>query len=201
VRARTLLRAGGLAAAAAGVAAATSSGRGGELDTLAFDGMYRRGGGAMDAVALATTELGSIWASAGAAAVLALFDRRRVAARAFAAAGAAWLLGQAAKRVVLRPRPYVARPDEVRPMILLPRATSWPSSHPMVLLAFVTVAGRELGASRPARAMLSGLAGLVGATRPYLGVHYPSDVIGGLLLGRAVGEMLSDGAVVIDGDH
>jgi len=189
------------AAAAGGVAAATSSGRGGELDTRAFDGMYRRGGRAMDAVALATTELGSIWASAGAAAVLALLDRRRVAARAFVAAGAAWLLGQAAKRVVLRPRPYVARPDAVRPMILPPRATSWPSSHPMVLLAFVTVAGRELEASRAARAMLSGLAGLVGATRSYLGVHYPSDVIGGLLLGRAVGEMLSDGAVVIDGDH
>jgi membrane-associated phospholipid phosphatase len=38
---------------------------------------------------------------------------------------------------------------------------------------------------------LTGLAGAIGASRVALGVHYPADVVGGLLLGRAVGEAWS----------
>jgi membrane-associated phospholipid phosphatase len=53
------------------------------------------------------------------------------------------------------------------------------------------VAGRDLEVSRPGRRLLTGLAGLVGASRIYLGVHYPADVLGGLLLGRAVADVWS----------
>jgi membrane-associated phospholipid phosphatase len=62
-----------------------------------------------------------------------------------------------------------------------------------VLLAFVTVAGRNLGLPRGARRALTGLAGLVAASRVYLGVHYPADVVGGLLLGRTVADLWSAG--------
>jgi membrane-associated phospholipid phosphatase len=57
-----------------------------------------------------------------------------------------------------------------------------------VLVAFLTVAGEELGLSRIELAALNGLAGLVAVSRVYLGVHYPSDIVAGLLLGRAVGQ-------------
>jgi undecaprenyl-diphosphatase len=138
------------------------------------------------------TELGSIWASIGAAGVLAAGGRRRAAARGLAAASAAWLAGQGLKRLFDRPRPYVADPDGVRLLAQPPRATSWPSSHPAVLLAFVTVAGRELRLASPARTALRGLAAAVGISRAYVGVHYPADVVGGLLLGQAVADALSE---------
>ena len=72
-------------------------------------------------------------------------------------------------------------------MIAEPAGTSWPSSHPGVLTAFTRVAARELGArAAPPRAALTGLDLTVATSRVYLGVHYPSDVAGGLLLGRAI---------------
>jgi membrane-associated phospholipid phosphatase len=69
--------------------------------------------------------------------------------------------------------------------------TSWPSAHPATLLAFVTVAARDLELSRGTRRGLAGLAGVVASSRVYLGVHYPADVVGGLLLGRAVADTWS----------
>ena len=171
----------------------TTSGRGRELDDEIFDRLHETRGPFADAAFSGITELGSIWASAGGAAALAILGRRRAATRGLAAAGVAWVLGQGMKKVFLRPRPYSTAPERVRLLIHPPRATSWPSSHPMVLFAFLTAATHELDLPPAGRAALTGLAGAVGISRTYVGVHYLSDVVGGLLLGKAVGEVFSDG--------
>ncbi len=41
------------------------------------------------------------------------------------------------------------------------------------------------------RLPLYGLAGAICLTRPYLGMHYPSDVLGGAALGLAIGRLLA----------
>lgn len=175
-----------LVGAALALAALTTRGRGRSLDVRMF--AWVNGGlhtPVLDAAFRAVTELGSIWASAAAAALLAGRGRRRQAADALAAAGVTWLAGQGLKRAFRRRRPYEAgRP--FRLLIGKPHGTSWPSSHPAVLLTFVLVAGRDLGLTRAGRRRLAWLPGLVGISRVYLGVHYPSDVAGGLLVGRAV---------------
>jgi undecaprenyl-diphosphatase len=177
-------------AGAIAVGVATSGGRGRELDDEAFRELNRDRGPGVDAVATGVTELGSIWASAGAALVLLVAGRRRAAARGFAGAGLTWLAGQGLKRLFLRPRPYMADPGGPRVLIHPPRATSWPSSHPAVLLAFTTAAGRELGVGAPGRLALDALGLVVGASRSYVGVHYPADVVGGVLVGKAVASSL-----------
>ena len=177
-------------AAAVVVGAATAVGRGRRWDDRLYRALNRDGGPVVDAFFKGLTELGSIWASGGAAIALALRGRRREALDAFGAASAMWLVGQGAKRVFGRPRPYEAGGD-MRLLIARPRGSSWPSSHPAVLLAFVTVAVRDLDARPGTRAAVVSLAGVVGLSRVYLGVHYPADVVGGLLLGRGVADLWS----------
>jgi membrane-associated phospholipid phosphatase len=175
----------GGAAAAIGVAALRDD-DGAALDRELFAAGNAGAGETADRVFLGITELGSLYAAGAAAGVLALLGRRREAGRAFAAAGVTWALGQAAKKVVDRPRPYEADAAGTRFLIAPPDGTSWPSSHPAVFTTFATVAARELGVGTLTRLGLGALGLGVAASRVYVGVHYPSDVASGLLMGRAV---------------
>ncbi|MGH2629822.1 MAG: phosphatase PAP2 family protein, partial [Actinomycetota bacterium] len=156
------------------------------IDGDLFEAVNGGHGPAADRAFSAVTELGSLYAVGTAAGTLAAVGRPRQAARALAAAGTTWLAGQGLKHLVDRPRPYVADPGGTRAMIAPPMGTSWPSSHPAVLTVFTSVAARELGAGAMARAGLVALDLAVAASRVYLGVHHPSDVVSGLLIGRGV---------------
>jgi membrane-associated phospholipid phosphatase len=192
VRARSVLRAAALGGAALAVGAWSSSGPGRERDLEAFrEGNRDRGPGA-DRFFRGVTELGSIWASVGTAAVLAATGHRRAAARGLAAASITWVAGQGLKRAFGRPRPYAAGLDGMHLRIERPNGTSWPSSHPAVLLSFLTVTSKDLGAGPIARAALDGLAATIGTSRVYVGVHFPSDVAGGILLGKSVAAAFDD---------
>jgi membrane-associated phospholipid phosphatase len=185
------VRAVALTAAALGIGTLSSSEEGHELDASAFRAVNAGHGTAADPGFSGVTKLGSLYASCAAALALAAFGHRGTAVRAFTAACATWATGQVLKREMGRPRPYELYPGGTRRMIGRPPQSSWPSSHPAVLTAFVTVAGRGLGLSPGARRGLLGLSVAVAASRVYLGVHYPSDVASGVLLGRAVGELAS----------
>ena len=139
---------------------------------------------ALDEIAVATTDLGSLYAVGGAAATLAATGRRRVAVDLLAVGVAAWNLSQANKRAVRRARPFQAH--GVRRLIKEPTGSSFPSGHAAVGAAmFATLAHHAVG--RPLRRRVFGaLTAYVPVTRVYVGVHYPTDVVGGAGMGLAI---------------
>jgi len=187
VKLRSIVKGAALAAAAAGIGVAVlRTDEGAALDRALFSAGNVDAGPATDRFFLGVTELGSLYASGAATGVLALLGKRREAVRAMTATCVTWALGQAVKKAIDRPRPYEADQGSTRFLIAPPRGTSWPSSHPAVLTTFTTVAARELGVGAAARAGLGALGLVVAASRVYVGVHYPSDVASGVLMGRAV---------------
>jgi membrane-associated phospholipid phosphatase len=89
----------------------------------------------------------------------------------------------AVKQLVRRARPVLG-PD-LPPLTLTLSGRSYPSAHASTSFAAAGALGRALP-SPPLYAAAAAMA----LTRPYLGVHYPSDVVAGALLGRAVERLL-----------
>jgi membrane-associated phospholipid phosphatase len=135
---------------------------------------------AMKAVGTAG-EWGSVWAAIGLTA--AALDRRRRGRWLAAAAVGPLAVGAnfVVKLAIRRPRPQLAG---LPPLAGAPSSLSFPSAHATSSVAAATAMSRiEPGA----RAPLYAIAALVCATRPYLGMHYPSDVLAGAALGYAIG--------------
>jgi undecaprenyl-diphosphatase len=83
------------------------------------------------------------------------------------------------KKLTSRPRPFVALPAVVR-LVAPPDEFSFPSGHTAAAFVMLTV----LGSAYTLLAVpLAALSVLIGISRVYLGVHYPSDVAAGALLG------------------
>lgn len=138
-----------------------------------------------------------IWfAIAGGLALVGGQTGRRAAIAGVASIGAASLLVNAVVKPVARRR----RPDrdgedvpDVRE-VPMPTSTSFPSGHSASAFAFATAVGGEIPAIG---GLLRGLAGAVAYSRVHTGVHYPTDVIIGSVLGAAIGDITS--ALVRDG--
>lgn len=135
--------------------------------------------------ALATAgEHAAVWAAIGATA--ALVDRRRRGRWLVAAATgpAAIAVNYAVKVAVGRKRPLIE--DHPR-LARAPSELSFPSAHATSSLAAATALGRVEPRARPA---LFALAAAISIGRPYLGMHYPSDVVAGAALGLAIGALV-----------
>lgn len=128
-------------------------------------------------------EMGIGWAGLGVGGALVQPDRRRLWLTAATAAPIAILANYSVKLTIGRQRPLI---DDHPPLARAPSKLSFPSAHSTSAVAAATVLGRVAPGARPA---FYGLAGAICLGRPYLGMHYPSDVLAGAVLGAAIGRV------------
>jgi membrane-associated phospholipid phosphatase len=112
-------------------------------------------------------------------------SRRRAAfRRGLVATGVAYGLNQAVKFSVRRPRPELEDLPALTPVVT---GLSFPSAHATTSFAAAAAYSTALPLGAP---LFYGAATMFALSRPYLGVHYPSDVIAGAALGTVVGRLL-----------
>lgn len=136
----------------------------------------------MPALSIAAT-YSRLWM--GIAAVFAVFGGtkgRRAAAEGMAAIGITSILANLVlKRLVPRARPTDPVPEQRE--LEDPDSSSFPSGHTASAAAFSGIVDR---AYPSLWIPINTLAGAVGFSRVYTGVHWPSDVLAGWILGKAV---------------
>ncbi|MCR1951383.1 MULTISPECIES: phosphatase PAP2 family protein [unclassified Clostridium] len=83
------------------------------------------------------------------------------------------------KNIIQRPRAFITFPD-IEIIIKAPLSYSFPSGHTASSFAAAVVLGYYI---KKCRYLFYFFAALVAFSRLYLFVHYPSDIIGGIVLG------------------
>jgi undecaprenyl-diphosphatase len=124
---------------------------------------------------------GAVWVALGLA--LAVLDPSKREAWLICAALGPVAIGinYAVKLIVRRPRPDLG--EALPPLGGAPSSLSFPSAHATSSLAVATAMTRV----DPLGALAFLLAAALALGRPYLGMHYPSDVAAGAVLGVILG--------------
>ena len=163
----------------------------GPFDTAVASAVARTRG-ELDGPMLWLTRLGNggslLLLGAGCGLVLLTLRRQRETAFLAAIGAGTFILSVTLKLAFRRARPG----ESVLYMIHSPRSFSFPSGHALastaVLFGLVVVA-RVMGLRGVRLSLLSGVAVVlvlgIASSRVYFGVHFPSDVLGGLLAGVA----------------
>jgi membrane-associated phospholipid phosphatase len=167
-----------------------------DLDSRYFAVLYGGAHGPLGAPMMVLTLVGGGWAALALIPMVAWPGRPavRTFGRALAAATAGQaLLVVAIKAAVGRVRPWIAM--SLPAPIGAPHDGSFPSGHAagaFCVATFLALAMPEFFPGSPWRARLGAaaaltVAALVALSRVYLGAHFPTDVLGGALLGCVVG--------------
>jgi membrane-associated phospholipid phosphatase len=123
-------------------------------------------------------EHAACWLALGLAGAALDADRRGRWLRGAGVVASSYVVNYAVKIAVRRHRPQL---DGLPPLSPTVSRLSFPSAHATTSFA-AALTYRDLA---PAAALYLA-AGAFAASRPYLGVHYPSDVLAGALLGTIV---------------
>jgi membrane-associated phospholipid phosphatase len=128
-------------------------------------------------------ENGMLWHGIGLAGLALDRPGRPAYARAMRVTAITLAANAAVKQLVRRARPVLE--EELPALVPTLSGRSYPSAHSSTSFA----AAGALAEALPARPLYVA-ATLMALSRPYLGVHYPSDVVAGALLGRALERLL-----------
>jgi undecaprenyl-diphosphatase len=160
----------------------------GDLDQAALRLLRTRGHGPVPNALIGALgsagEWGAAWAAIGITGAAIDAPRRRRWLIAAAVAPAAVGVNYAVKVAIGRERPLI---EGHPPLARAPSKLSFPSAHATSSLAGATALARVAPSSRPS---LYALAAGICLSRPYLGMHYPSDVLAGALLGSVLGRVV-----------
>ena len=154
------------------------------LDRALFKAVFRFKWAPFTALMRGFTILGTagfLWGIVAATAFLLSGLNLRHLLIPWAAVAISWTFAEGSKYLFNRTRPYIYD-TAIAPLIKTPSSSSFPSGHS----ATAAAGAITLSVTYPAFTPLFLLAGfLVALSRIYLGVHYPFDVLAGLLLGTA----------------
>ena len=129
-------------------------------------------------------EFAAVWSATGLTGAAVDSLRRQRWLLAAATGPAAVAINYAVKVAIGRERPLI---EDHPPLARAPSKLSFPSAHATSSFAAATALGRV---EPRTRLPLYSLAVGICVSRPYLGMHYPSDVLAGVVLGSLIGGLV-----------
>lgn len=140
----------------------------------------------LDQFMLGFTQIGNGVFAFALAAAFYLLDFHRLSYEIVLGTLSLWLVVELVKVLMQRKRPYSFLPD-IRILGRRERGHSFPSGHTSQAFFLASLLSHYFMANLSLSVLLYAVALTIGITRIYVGMHYPRDVLGGIILGTTWG--------------